>query len=386
MQGAPKRQVNAEDMLAELKRALETSTPAPDASLRAVSTAPKPSSPVPEGRRSHAAKANAKTSIGPRTDLQKSTGPSSRTWKLIAGGLALAAVAAISVSFAFIYKAPDLSEREPSVAATESVATPQDEQPLGPASSPGSAAPASAPALPDQAPALVASHKIGPDGAPMAPAPPTQASPDPAPPLAEASKTAAASAVSHAIGANAPPDATAPSAPASTLSTPPLAEAPKTPLPPTASQAIRPDGPSIAAAPPGPAPTHTAPPAERPKSNATQTASVSNDSAEPSTPKADSKKKPAGKPSPQKPRAIANASAKPTAQAERQSTEPAQPKEAEKSAPPAQDAGVPAAPAPVKSTSVQQRVSDGVTHAFGYLMHLPGALVPHLGGPSPDAH
>jgi hypothetical protein len=27
-----------------------------------------------------------------------------------------------------------------------------------------------------------------------------------------------------------------------------------------------------------------------------------------------------------------------------------------------------------------------MTHAFGYLMHLPGALVPHLGGPNPDAH
>jgi hypothetical protein len=27
-----------------------------------------------------------------------------------------------------------------------------------------------------------------------------------------------------------------------------------------------------------------------------------------------------------------------------------------------------------------------MTHAFGYLMHLPGALIPHLGGPNPDAH
>ncbi len=31
MQGAPKRQVNAEDMLAELKRVVEASTPAPGA-------------------------------------------------------------------------------------------------------------------------------------------------------------------------------------------------------------------------------------------------------------------------------------------------------------------------------------------------------------------
>jgi hypothetical protein len=31
-------------------------------------------------------------------------------------------------------------------------------------------------------------------------------------------------------------------------------------------------------------------------------------------------------------------------------------------------------------------MADGVSHAFGYLIHLPGALVPHLGGPNPDAH
>ena len=41
MQGAPKRQVNAEDMLAELKRALESSTPPPNAPPLSASTAPK---------------------------------------------------------------------------------------------------------------------------------------------------------------------------------------------------------------------------------------------------------------------------------------------------------------------------------------------------------
>ena len=62
------------------------------------------------------------------------------------------------------------------------------------------------------------------------------------------------------------------------------------------------------------------------------------------------------------------------------------PKEPEKSAQLAQDTVSPTAAPPVKTTSVQQRVTDGMTHAFGYLMHLPGALVPHLGGPNPDAH
>jgi hypothetical protein len=143
---------------------------------------------------------------------------------------------------------------------------------------------------------------------------------------------------------------------------------------------------SVATATPTRAATESAPPlAQTPKPDATQTASVSNESAEPSKPKIDSKKKATEKISQQKPAKSAKASAKPIP-AERQSTEPPPPKEAEKSPPAAQDAGSPTAAAPVKTTSVQQRVADGVTHAFGYLIHLPGALVPHLGGPNPDAH
>ena len=143
MQGAPKRQVNAEDMLAELKRALESSTRAPNAPPLSASTAPKSSSPDRESRRSQIdkgsdrpAKAPAKKSIGPRTDLQKSTRPGSRSWKLIAGGLALAGAAAIWVSFALMNKAPDLPEREPSVAATESLVRPQNEPTLSPQAPP----------------------------------------------------------------------------------------------------------------------------------------------------------------------------------------------------------------------------------------------------------
>ena len=102
MQGAPKRQVNAEEMLAELKRALESSTRAPNAPPPSASTAAKSSSPGRETRRSQIdkgsdrpAKANVGKSIGRRTDLQKSARPGSRSWKLIAGGLALAGAAAI---------------------------------------------------------------------------------------------------------------------------------------------------------------------------------------------------------------------------------------------------------------------------------------------------
>jgi hypothetical protein len=381
MQGAPKRQVNAEEMLAELKRALDSSTPAPDALLRSASTAPKPGSSDRESSRSQIDKG----SLTPRTDLQKWTRPSSRRWKLTAGGLALAGVAAVSASFAYLNKAPDLPAHELPVAAMETF-PPQNEQTLEPSSDPGSAPPAFKPDLPNQAAALVTSHRIGPDGAPIATAPSAPALTDTAPPVAEALKTAAPSAASQAFRPDGLPIATAPSAPALTDTAPPLAEPPKTAVPSAASQATKPDGPPIAAAPSAPAVSDSAHPAERPKPSTTPTASASNETAEPSTPKADSKKKPSGKPSLPKPRTTAKASAKPPAQAERQSSEPAPPKEAEGSPQPAQTAGNPTALAPVPAPSVQQRVADGMTHAFSYLVHLPGALIPHLGGPNPDAH
>ena len=78
MQDAPKRQVNAEEMLAELKRVLESSTRAPNAPPPSASTAAKSSSRDRESWLSQIdrgsdrpAKANADKSIGPRTDVQK---------------------------------------------------------------------------------------------------------------------------------------------------------------------------------------------------------------------------------------------------------------------------------------------------------------------------
>ena len=143
MQGAPRRQVNAEDMLAELKRALESSTHTPDAPPPSASTAPKPSLPGRAAGRSQIdngsgrpAKANTDKSTRPRTELQKSTRPNSRSWKLIAGGLALAVAATIGVSFAFMGKPSNLPEPEPTVAATGSPARPQNEQTPEPSSSP----------------------------------------------------------------------------------------------------------------------------------------------------------------------------------------------------------------------------------------------------------
>jgi len=410
MQGAPKRQVNAEDMLAELKRAVESSTPAPDAPPPSASTAPKSNSPDRESRRSQIdtgsdrpATANGK--VRPQTDLRKLTTPKSRSWKPIAGGLVLAGAATVGV-IAFMNAAPYLPERAPSVAATETPVRSQNERTLEPASAPRApmqdspqapplqadtaetppAAPAFAPPPLNQGATLVVTHRIRPDGTPIATAPPGPASPDSTPPLAEAPKTAAPSAASKAIRPDGPPIATALPSPASPDSAP-LTETSKPAAAPAAPQMIKPDGASVATAPSTPVSIDTAHPAETPTPNATPTAHVSNESTEPSTPKIDLKKKPLLRTAQQKLVGSPKPPVRPGAQAERRSTEPAPPKEAEKSPQPAQNTGSPTALAPVKTTSVQQRVADGVTHAFGYLVHLPGALVPHLGGgPNPDAN
>ena len=487
MQGAPKRQVNAEEMLAELKRALELSTRAPDAPPSSASTAPKPGSPGPETRPSQIerkgdrpVKANADSSVGQPTDLQKSTRPRSRRWRLTAGGVALAGAAAVCASFALINRAPDLAEREPSVAATESLVRPQTEQTLEPSSSPRapmqdspqaaplqagaletgpgagaapanngsvsaggraevgapnlassgleSTAPAFAPVPPSSPAVWVPSQIIRPDGAPITTAPSTPASTDSAHPAATpkpAVQTAAPQMVkpdkastcdravhscfdrfsassgrrrrSLTVQTAAPqmlkPDvariATAPSTPASTDSAPPLAQTPKPAAPTAAPQVVKPDKAS------------TCNSAADPRLDQFSAASGSDAEAERN---ADSlcveriggaidaedrfkeetglrrRRRKSLLRSPKPP-------VKPIAQAERRSTEPAPPKEAERSPQPAQGAGNPTALAPVAApTSVQQRVADGVTHAFGYLMHLPGALVPHLGGSDADAH
>jgi hypothetical protein len=441
MEGTAKRQVNAEEMLAELKRALESSTPAPNAAPASASTAPKSSSLARKSPQSRIdresdrpVQANARSLIGQPADLQKSVRPSSRRWTL-AGGLALAVAAMVGTSFALMNKAPEAPEREPSVAATQALVRPQNERLLKPSSdsrsliegarqasplqpgapetlpaasttpanngsvpaqgkpevdtpnlaSSGLATAAPAPAPLNSAPVWAPAQRIGPDGAPIATAPTIPASTASAPPPVETPKPAAPPAAPQTVKPDKAPIATAPFARALTDSAPPPAEAPKPAVPSAAPQMAKPEKASIATAPPSRASTDSAPPpAQTAKPNATRTASVSSESAEPS--KIDSRKKPSEKPSAPKPAKSAKASAKSVAQAERRSAEPAAPKEAERSPEPAQGAGNPPAAAPVKAPSVQQRVADGMTHAFGYLVHLPGALVPHFGGSNPDAH
>lgn len=403
MQGGPKRQVNTEEMLAELKRVVESSTRAPGAPASA-STAGKSAFPNAESRRSQIGegsarpgKANADEPDGRTAHLQRSTTRRAPSWKLTIAALALAGAAAVGAGLAFMNQAAVPPRNELPLAATDKLARPQDE-PILKSSSNGvapargkaeiaphpassdleSAPPAFTSAPPDMGAVPVASQVIGPDGAPLATSPTTP------------SQTGAPKPVAPAAPQNAKPNgaplASAPPTQASADKTPPPTETPK---PAAALQTAKPDEAPVARAPSTPASAGKAPPlAETPKPIAAPAASVSNESAERSEPKNDGKKKPAEKPSPQKPRRSAKASAKSVAPPERRSTEPAAPKEAERSPEPSQGAGNPTAlaPAPAPAPSVPQRFANGVTGAFGYLIHLPGALVPHLGGSNPDAH
>jgi hypothetical protein len=364
MQGATKRQVNAEEMLAELKRVLEASTSAPSIPPSAPMVS-KSSSFGRERRRSQidnrsdrSIKATTDNPVGHPTDLQKSTKHSFRSWKLTAGGLALAGVAMICASFAIMNKAPNLPKRELSVVAGPVI--PQNEEALEPSSDARSVMQDSRQAALLQ----VGNLKTQPDA-----------------------NTALANSSSLPARGEAEVDAPHPASFGLKSPAPAFTPAPANPaVAPVASQMVRPDGTPIATVPSTPASTDSALPAEMPKPNATPTANVSNESARPSTPKIDSTRKPPGKTSLRMPAKSAKALAKPGAQAERQSPQPARPKEPESSPQPAQDTGNPTAAAPATTTTIEQRLTDGMTHAFSYLAHLPGVLVPHSADPNNDAH
>jgi hypothetical protein len=361
MQGTSKRQVNAEEMLAELKRVLESSTSAPNVPPPSALTISKSSSVGRESRRSQIDKrsdrpleANADRSIGQPSDIQKSAKPSSRSWKLTAGGLALAGAATICANFALMNKAPNLPKREFSVVATEGLVRPQNEQTLEPSS--------------DSRSLMQDSRQTG-----LFQVGNLETRPD-------VSTAPANSSLLPAVGES-EVDAPHPASLGLESTAPAF-----TPATPGASQMVRPDGTPIATVPSSPASTDWAPLAETPKPNAMLTAHTSNESARPSQPKSDSTKRPLGKTSLKKPAKSAKVSAKPVAQVERQSTLPARQKEVESSPQPAQDTGNPTAVAPVTATTIEQRFADGMTHAFSYMMHLPGALVPRPADPNADAH
>ncbi|MBV9290751.1 MAG: hypothetical protein JO288_23530 [Hyphomicrobiales bacterium] len=365
-QGAAKRTVNAEEMLAELKRVVDSSMRPP--------SVPPPSAPmvsnpgflgsahgqsdIDKGS-GRPIRGKADNSLGQPTDLQDSTGPRSRNWKLTAGGLALAGAAAIGASFA-LNKAAIPPQHELSVAVTAAPVTPQNKESLEPSSG-------ARPLMQDSRQAALlqagASETL----------PHVDTAPATASPLPNGGEAAVGASDPASFGLDS-------AAPAFTAN--PAAWAPW--------QTAKPGGTFVGAAPPTPIAADSPPPAEMPKpqprADATPTAPVSTEAARPSPPKIDSTRKLPGKTPLPKPAKSAKAAAKPVAQTERQSHGPARPNDAERPPAPAQDGGDPAAAPPAAATSIEQRLADGMTHAFSYLMRFPAALAPHPADPNSDAH
>jgi hypothetical protein len=370
MQGASRQPVNAEEMLAELKRVVESSTPPPSLRPPTASMVSKLGSLLwraqidNESDRRIRATADKVAEIRQPTVFRKATAPIARNWKLAAGGLALAGAAMIGATFALMNRAPDLPKRELAVVPTEGPVRPQSGgQTAEPSSSAGPLMQDSRPTEPSQvgasetrpeamtAPASRSSLPFG--GEAVADAPPQPGS----------------------LGLEAVAPAFAPAQ---------MNPAPAPAVPQTAAQ----DAAPTATAPSAPAATDSALPAETPKpsASATATASVSAEAAPPSTPKIDSARKPPRKSSLQRPAKSAKASATPVAQAERRSPQPAPPNEAQSPPPVGQGVGNPAPAATPAPPSIQQRLANGVTGAVSYVVHLPGALLPHSADPNADAN
>jgi len=277
MQDATKPQVNAAEMLAELKRVLETSTSAPSIPPPNASMVSKSSSLGRESRRSQndkgsdrSTEATADNPVGQPTDPQRSTRPSSRSRKVTAGGLALAGVAMICASFAFMNKAPNPPKRELSVVATEVAVRPQNEETLEPSNDARSV---------KQDGRKAALLQVG----------NSETQPD--------ANTTPANSRSLAAWGEAGVDAPLPASFGLESAAPGFTPAPPARPPATAvaSQMARPEGTPIATVPSTPASIDSPLPLEKPKPNATPTASASNESEQPTTPKIDSTKKPSGK-------------------------------------------------------------------------------------------
>jgi hypothetical protein len=349
MQGASRQQVNAEEMLAELKRVVESSTPPPSFRLASASMV----------------SADNSAESGRPTVFRKAITPIARSWKQVAGGLTLAGAAMIGVTFAVMNRAPDLSKRELAAAvATLAPVGPQSGgQTVEPSNSAGPLMQDRGPPEPSQVGAL--------ETRPDAMTAPARGSSLPA--GGEAVVAAPPQPAPFGLESVAPAFAPAPANPA-----------PEPVAPQTASQ----DGAPTATALSAPASTGSALPAETPKphANTTATAYVSTEAARASTPKIDSARKPPGKTSLQRSAKSAKASAKPVAQAERRSPQLAPPNEAESPPPAAQGIGNPTPAATPAAPTIQQRFADGMTHAFSYVVHLPGALLPHSADPNADAN
>ena len=370
MQGASRQPVNAEEMLAELKRVVEASTPPPSYRPATASMVSEPGSSARraeierESHRRAPASADNSAESGRPTVSREATTPIARSWKAAAGGLALAVAAMVGATFALMNRAPDLPKREPAAVATQGPVRPQSGgQKVEPSSSAVPLAQDSRPTKSSQ----VGASETRPDAV-TAPAP------------------------SSSLPAEGEAEADAPPQPASLgleSVAPAFTPAPANPAPaPAAPQPVTQDGPPTATAPSAPASTGSALPVATPKphADATAAAHVSAEAAQPPTPKIDSARKPPGKSSLQRPAKSAKASAAPVAHAERRPPQPAPSSGAQSPSPAAQGVGNPTPGATPAPPSIPQRFADGVTGAFSYVVHLPGALLPRSADPNADAN
>jgi hypothetical protein len=365
MQGATGQQVNAEEMLAELKRVLQSSAPPPnfprssDSMVsKSGSSGQRPQIDKGSDRRVEATTYNSAKSRQP-TDLQEAIKPTNRSWKRVAVGVALVGAALICAGFTLVIERPNLPWREPSIVATEGLIRPQ-----GSGETPDltSASPPVLNSRPDdllQSSALQTRPDINTTPANTSSLPVEWGAAADVPQPASFGLESFAPAFTPAP----PRQAAAPAPQVASLGGTPTASA----LSPPASMAsARPDG------------------TPKPATRATAPASVSIQSDRPSTPKIDSTRKPPEKSSLQKPVKSTKTSARPFAQTERHSPQLASPNEAQSPPQAAQDAGNPTTDAAPASPTIGQRFADGVTHGFSYLAHLPGALLPHSANPNSD--
>ena len=382
MQGASKQHVNAEEMLAELKRVLESSPRAPDVPPPSASMVSETSSFGPEALRPQTVEGNDdpikatpddRVKSGQPTDPHKSPMLTARTWKLTVGGLALAGAAITCARFALTDEAPSSPKRE-LVVATEGSVESQGGGTLAPPSNSNSSVQDSRQAASMQFGNLETHFDTYGE--------PTNGSP---PPGTIAGGVDGPHPASQGSGEKSVAPEISPAS-ASPAASPMVSK-----TAPVRKVLVRPDGTVIAAASPAPDSTDSTVPAEpsKPDAEAPPTASASTDSARASIPKIDSTKTPTGKTPPHRPAKIVKAtanSAKPVAQEAGHSSQAALQNEAASSPQPAQGAGNPTAGAVAAATAIEQRFAAGMTHAFGYLMHLPSGLVPHSPDPNSDAN
>jgi hypothetical protein len=367
MRGATKQQVDAEEMLAELKRVLELAAPSPTPRL-SVSIVSKSGSsgeqPIDKGS-DHWIEATLNNSAKSRQliGFKKAIAPIKQSGKRTAIGGALAGAALICAAFALVNKGPNPPGREPSIVATKGLVRPQSGgEALEPSSRASLPMLNSRPNEPLQSSALQTRPDTNTGPANASPLPVEErAAADVPPQLASFGLESAASAFTPVPANQAP-------APA-----PQVAGLGETP---------------IASALPAPASTNPARPdeASKPPTRATAPAFVSTESVRPPTPKIGSMRKAPEKSSLQKPAKSAKTSARPFAQTERHSPQLASPNEAASPPQAPQDVGSPTPAAAPTAPSIGQRFADGMTYGFSYLVHLPGALLPHSANPNSDAN